>query len=357
MKIFLGLFTNLDSIITNYDTGKFEGIEPVKPSKEILSEPGEVVYVLKQKHDSEHLIDKKLFEFLKRNFGGRKKIGGNAGNASVILSELGIPSILSCPLRPRSIMEILSKYKGIKLTNKTGFVDPIETIRDDLEFKHMCFEEKDHRKIFTFDPPSFDCMLDENFWEKINFADILWLCGFHLVSQKCKNKVDSISDMLAEAKCKVHLELGEGTETIRYAIGKLIDNGVLHSLGMNELETKFIGFEDNPLENTEFFTEFMKTNNLERLTIHSKEYRFTLFQKDREKNIKAGEESVKLSAARTFGNIKKNLDKVSKLERYKLKKIKNRNFVLIPAYVTPRPKVLTGLGDVCSVVDALISLK
>lgn len=357
MKIFLGLFTNLDSVIKDYDTGEFKGIEPVKPSNEILLEPGEVLYVLKQKHDSEHLINKKLFEFLKKNFRGKRKIGGNAGNASLILSELGTPSFLSCPTRPKSIMKILGKHKGIKVAGERVFLNPLDAARKDPEYEHLCFEGRDYRKIFTFDPVSYECMLDEYFWKKIKLADILWLCGFHLVSWKYRKKVDMVADMLAEAKCKVHLELGEGTETIRYAVKRLTDRGVLNSLGMNECETRFLGFEGNPIKDTEFFTEFLKDSCLERLTVHSKQYRITFFRKDREKNLKAGEESVKVSAAKTFGNIKENLGRVSKLERYKLKKLESKNFVIIPACVTPRPKFLTGLGDACSVVDAVISMK
>ena len=356
MNVFLGLFTNLDSIIKHYDTRKFKGIEPLKPSKGVLSKLGEVVYVLKQRGDSEHLISKGLFEFLNKNFDGEKKIGGNAGNAALILSELGIPCLLSCPSRPKTMMDMLSKYKGVKMAKGRGFVNPLEAVRDDPEFEHLSFEREDYRKIFTFDPVSFECVLDKDFWEKISSADLLWLCGFHLVSEKYGHKVNVISDMLEESKCKVHLELGEGTETIRYAIKKFVNSGVLHSLGMNEIETKFIGFEGDPLEDTDFFSEFMKAGGLERLTIHSKEYRLTFFRKNREKNMKAGEESLKLSAAKTFGSMRKNLEGVSKLERYKLKKIEGKNFVLIPAYMTPKPKVLTGLGDTCSIVDALISL-
>jgi hypothetical protein len=70
MKIFLALFTNLDSVIRDYDKGKFRGIMPVKPSKEILSEPGEVLHVLKQGQDSERLISRETFEFLRKNFRG-----------------------------------------------------------------------------------------------------------------------------------------------------------------------------------------------------------------------------------------------------------------------------------------------
>ncbi len=358
MRIFVGLFTNLDSIITDYDTKKFEGIEPVKPSKEILSKPGEIVYVLEnERKDCECLIDKELFEFLKGNFKGIRKIGGNAGNAALVLNELGIPCVLSCPLRPKSIMEMLSKHKGIELANKRGFVEPLETIMDDPEFEHLSFERKDHRKIFTFDPASYECRLDEHFWKNINFADMLWLCGFHLVSPTYRNKVDLISDILTGKKCKVHLELGEGTETIRYAIKKLTDEGVLNSLGMNECETKFIGFEGDPLENPGFFSEFMKSSGLDRLTIHSIKYRLTFFRKDREKNSKAGEYSVKVPAAKLFGGIKENLERVSKLDRYEVKKIEGKDSVLIPAYVTPEPKVITGIGDASSIADALIALK
>jgi len=357
MRIFLGLFTNMDFIIKDYDMGRFKEISPAKPSKEILSEPGEVLYLLRQKEDCERLIDRKLFEFLKEGFKGTRKLGGNACNSALVLSELGIPSVLSCPVRPESIMEILGKHKEVKLADKRGFLDPVKAARKDPEYEHLSFEKKDHRNIFTFDPMSYECMLDEHFWEKIKLADILWLCGFHLVSWKHKNRVDLISDMLTEARCKVHLELGEGTETVSYAIRKLIENGVLHSLGMNEQETRFIGLKGDPLKNTNFFSDFMIANGLERLTIHSKTYRFTFFRKDREKNARAGEESVRLSAAKTFGSIRENLGRVSKLERYKLKKTEGKNFVMIPAYVTPRPKFLTGLGDACSIVDAMISLK
>jgi ADP-dependent phosphofructokinase/glucokinase len=236
-------------------------------------------------------------------------------------------------------------------------VDPSNANRDDPEFEHLCFEGKDHRKIFTFDPVSYECVLDGHFWEKISSSDLLWLCGFHLVSEKYRNRVDLVSDMLAEAKCRVHLELGEGTETIGYAIRKLTDSGVMRSLGMNEQEARFTGLKGDPLENTGFLSDFMKAKGLERLTVHSREYRLTFFREDREKNARAGEESVRLSAAKAFGSIRENLGRVSRLERYELKGVRGDNLVLIPAYVTPRPKFLTGLGDACSIVDAMISLR
>lgn len=356
MRVFIGLFTNLDFVIKDFNILNLTA-EPVAPSKVLLSKPGEVLHVLKQKYDSEHLIDEELFDLIKKNSKWKTKIGGNAGNASIALSELGIPCVLSCPVRPKSIMELLNEHGGIKIANEGGFANPIEAIRKDPEYEHLCFEEKDHRKIFTFDTMSHECMLDEHFWDKIHKADMLWFCGFHLVSPNYKDKVDRISDIIEEAKCKVHLELGDGTDTMRYAIKKLTGEGVVHSLGMNELETKFIGFEGNPLENTDFFSEFMKRSSLERLTIHSIEYRLTFFRKDKEKNSKAAEYSMKVSAAKTFGNIKENLERVSNLRRYYVKKIEGKDFILIPAYVTPKPKVITGIGDTSSISDAFMYFK
>jgi len=357
MRVFLGLFTNLDSVIRDFDISKFEGIKPSQPTGSILNKKGEVLQVLKQNQDSEHIITKEIFDFLKTKFLGEIKIGGNAGNAALALSELGIPCVLSCPLRSKSITDMLSKYKGIKLASERGFSYPNKAISDDIEYEHFSFEGKKHRKIFTFDPMVHELTLDRNFWDRIKEAKIVWLCGFHLVSPEHKNKIDHISDILQETKSRVHLELGQGTETIRYAISKMIDKGVVQSLGMNEIETKFIGFRGEPLENTDFFSEFLKTKGIERLTVHSVKYRLTFFREDMDKNLKAGEYSMKVSAAKVSGSIKKNLEKVSGLGRRNVKKIRGEDFVLVPAYKAKVTESITGIGDTASIADALVALR
>ena len=358
MSVFAGLFTNLDSVVREWELSSFSDIKPKKPGG-VLKKPGEVLHALGQDEDSEHFITKEIFEWLNTNF--RKdsvRIGGNAGNAAVALGSVGIPCVVSCPVRPKPIMEKLGKY-NVRIVRNGELRSPESCIRRDHVFEHICFEERTHRHIFTWDEMSSDFWMDFDFWKKTVDCEMLWLSGFHLVSPKYREKVNMVMDYLKGRKFRVHLEAGMGTETIRYAIKTLIENGCVDSLGMSENEAGMLGFKDfkNLYRLGYSLFDFISEYNLERITIHKRDWRMTAFKNNQGENMKAAEYSSVVSAARTFGEIGKNLYKAQKLKKYNVKPIRESNFILVPSCVTPEPVILTGLGDVSSAIDAVTAMK
>ncbi|MCX6814786.1 MAG: hypothetical protein NTY20_04025 [Candidatus Aenigmarchaeota archaeon] len=229
MKPFLGFFVCWD-IIANQ--------EP----------PGFLEKFFKQKNDSEHYIPYNLnFKILSELKKPKRIIGGNAGNAAVTLSELGIPCILSCPSKPESLMQELSKHK-IFLVDKGKEKTPKVCTRPEKEPAHIIFEMAGYRKIFTFDEVQLNFLLDYDFWNSLKNASYMFLSGFHTVPEKHKRKVREIADFLEKRKFKTHLELGFGKGLMKYGIKRLVDRNCIDSMGMNETEIKILGISNtNPL--------------------------------------------------------------------------------------------------------------
>lgn len=364
MSVFLGLFTNLDRIISGYDVSEIGNVDPLKPSGAVLTKPGEVLYALEKGDcDCEHVISRRIYDFLSERFPGKVQIGGNAGNAAVTLSELGVESVLSCPMRPEKLLRMLGRHKGIRIASSRRIEKPADVRQQGTCFEHLCFEKGRSRKIFTFDPASCRCEIDGDFWNNVGKDDLLWLGGLHLVSWRCRKKIDMIADSISESGCRVHLETGEDTSAMRYAIKVLSGRRVLDSLGMNEFETKLIGLEGKELgdkgdclKGADSLSDFAEESGLERVTVHSKDYRFTFFRKGRERNVSAGKESVRISQAKMLGGIKKNLHTIPYPAGIREGKAKGGRYVIIPTLKRLEPRTLTGLGDTSSVIDALVAL-
>ncbi len=339
MKPFLGLFVNWD-VVTRQ--------EP----------PGFLGKFFRDKKDSEHYISRDLHSRISSSLSSpRRIIGGNAGNAAVTLSELGFACVLSCPTRPKKLMAELSRHR-IFLMSGGRESSPMKCSRQDEEPENIIFEMGGYRKIFNYDEAQKNFLLDTDFWSSLKNASYVFLSGFHNVPEKHKNKVKEIADFLEDRKFKVHLELGYGRKSqMKYATKKLLDRNCVDSLGMNETELGVIGISGkNPLEIKDSLLVFLERTSLERIALHSRDYRLTVFRKP-ERNLKAAEFSIKACAAKALGGIKENLGKANKLPISVVSAAKSGNFIIIPTRIAESPKVIVGLGDTAAVTDSFYALK
>ena len=276
MKTFIGLFAHWDSVIRVKDGFLIsKDIKSAQPNHK-LSEISEVNDILSRPGDSERLITGRLYNEFRKLFPEReKRPGGNAANAAVALGELGIECVLSCPARPKSLMMNLANYP-ITLAHQGSFVSPLKASFDANEFEHVCFEAQGYKKIFTYDTMTEECWLDSHFWDSVNKADLLYLCGFHLINEKYSHKIDYIIDLLEDRRFRTHLELGRGSGTIDYAIKKLLEKNCIDSIGLSEEELEFLGIRGDLNHIKESAIQFLNTHSLERLAVHTKNYRLTV---------------------------------------------------------------------------------
>jgi ADP-dependent phosphofructokinase/glucokinase len=356
MRIFAALFAHWDSVIRVRDGFMISGDTKAAKPHSKLSEVAEVNYVLSRPGDSESLITGKLYSELRKLFPEReKRPGGNAANAAIALGELGTGCVLSCPARPKSLMMSLSNYP-ITLTHRGSFVSPLKVNFDANEFEHLCFEAQGYKKIFTYDTMTENCWLDSNFWDSVNRADLLYLCGFHLVNERHCQKIDYLADLLEDRNFRTHMELGRGSGAIDYAIKKLLEKNCIDSMGLSEEELELLGIQGDISQIRESAVQFLSSHGLERLVLHTRDYRLTVTRGDIGRSMKAAEYSRQVSAARTLGSISKNMDRAKSLPLTKVRKEKGRNFLLIPVYSNASPKAVVGLGDTSSIVDAMLAL-
>jgi ADP-dependent phosphofructokinase/glucokinase len=350
MKPFLGLFANWD-VVTRQ-----------KP-------PGFLERFFTTKSDSEIFIPEKLHSRILSSLANPERmIGGNAANAAVTLSELGFACVLSCPVRPRKLMSELSKHK-IFLILDGKERPPLSCTRKDEEPEHIIFEMDDlkeggkaafgpsYRKIFNYDKVQLDFLLDGDFWDSVKNTNYLFLSGFHTVPKRHRKKVNEIADFLEKRKCKVHLELGYGKGLMGYAIKKLLNRNCIDSLGMNETELKALGISGTNLVLKEKMLSFLERTSLERMSLHTREYRLSVFRKNPERNGKAVEFSIQACAAKALGGIRENMEKAKSVPRSAVKTWKGDNFFMIPTRIVEKPKIIVGLGDAAAVTDSFYALK
>jgi len=339
MKPFLGLFAHWD-VVTRQ--------EP----------PGFLKEYFTRKSDSEIFITEKVHSRISSSLAGAERIiGGNAANAAVALSELGIPCILSCPARSRPFMSELAKHK-IFLMSGGKESAPMKCARPDKGPEHIIFEMGSYRKIFNYDEVERDFLLDRDFWDSLKNANYLFLSGFQTTPEKQKQKVREMADFLESRKFKVHMELGYGKGLTKYALKLLLDRNCIDSLGMNETELGALGIPGiNPLILKERLLEFMQKAGLERMSLHTREYRLSVFRKDMERNMKAAELSIQACAAKALGGIKQNMEKAKSIQRSTVKTGKGDGFFIIPTRIVESPKIIVGLGDAAAAADSFYALK
>ncbi|MCJ7817100.1 MAG: ADP-dependent glucokinase/phosphofructokinase [Candidatus Aenigmarchaeota archaeon] len=310
-----------------------------------------------RKSDSEHYISRAFHSRISPYLGNPKRIiGGNAGIAAITLSELGIPCVLSCPSRPKSLMSELSKYR-IFLFSGGKEKSPKSCSRTDPNPEHIIFEMDGYRKIFTHDEVQSNFLFDQDFWNSLKNANYLFLSGFHTVPKKHKKKTGQIADFLEKRKFKVHLEVGYG-ETMKYAAEKLIGRNCIDSIGMNDTELEVLGISEKDTGDVkEKLLSFLEKTSLERISLHSREYRLSVFKQNPERNFKAAEFSVQSCAAKALGGIKENMEKAKSVPSSGVKPSKGRDFLIIPTRIVENPKITVGLGDTAAVTDSFYALK
>ena len=340
MKPFLGPFVHWD-VVTRQEPPKFLG------------------KFFKEEKDSEYHISKKLHSRIASSLVNlERRIAGNAGNAAVSISELGIASVLSCPNRAKPLMSGLAKHK-IFLMSGGKESPPLKCSRLDDDPEHVVFEMKRYRKIFNYDEIQRNFILDYDFWNSIKNSNYLFLCGFHNVPERHKKKANEIADFLENRKFKVHLELGFGKNSLmKYAEKTLIERNCVDSLGMSDtditaFETKGLGLK----EKAHTMIAFLEKTSLERISLHSREYRLTVFKKEPERNLKAAEFSIQACAAKALGGIKENMGKAKSVPISAAKAEKGKDFFIIPTRVVESSKIIVGLGDTAAVTDSLYALK
>jgi ADP-dependent phosphofructokinase/glucokinase len=340
MKPFLGLFAHWD-VIARQEAPQFLG------------------KFFRDRRDSEYHISEKLHQQISSTLKSPARIiGGNAANAAVTLSDIGMRSVLSCPLRSKNLMSELSKHKISIICNEKER-NPKDCSRPDADPEHIIFEMKGYRKIFYRNIMHMNFLLDSDFWNSLNDANYLFLSGFHCVPEKHRKKVGEIADLLEKRKFKVHMELGFGKNSLmKYAVKSLLDRNCIDSLGMNETELGTLGISgSSPLALKEKLLSSLEKTSMERMSLHTREYRLSVFRKNPERNLKAAELSIQACAAKALGGIKQNMEKAKSAPRSAVKAEKGNDFFIIPTRIVENPKIIVGLGDAASVTDSYFAMK
>ncbi len=224
--MYLGLFTHFDRIV------KYN-----KRVEKFLKETGFFDRFLEGylEGGKEFLISKEEFEIL-RKLKGKRRIGGNAGNAAQFLSFNGIKTILSVPFRPKSLMKMLGR--NVYVVCNKEIREARRCWRKDPEIEHIIVEKGETRVIFTYDPVSENFILDKEFWEFISKP--LFISGFHVVYPNIKNieKTKEISDAIYDKEIITWLELGGPLRNMRVHLRILMENEFVRFIGMNDKEAR-----------------------------------------------------------------------------------------------------------------------
>ncbi|HDD45905.1 MAG TPA: hypothetical protein ENG42_00370 [Candidatus Aenigmarchaeota archaeon] len=332
--ILCALFTNWDRIIKS----KLENI------------PTKLRYFFKVKDgDEEVTIDKKVYDYLREKFSkSERRIGGNAGNASIALAKLSIPSVLSMPIRPKSLIHELSGLP-IKVAKGKRFERPEKCVRSDPEFEHFIFELNGCRKILTYDRMSNELWLDEDFWNNIKRAKLLYISGFHLVHEKYRKRIEYICDILSEFKGKVWLEVGTGTSSMNFALRRMLDNQIITHIGMNDIEAGEIKRNMKVHGSLEELASYISKEYGIHVTIHSREARIVA-DSNVKRYLPSVELSIKVCAALSMGGIER-INDISMLTLSNVRKVITQKLAVLPTYINETPLQLTGLGDASSIIE------
>ncbi|MEM3737125.1 MAG: ADP-dependent glucokinase/phosphofructokinase [Candidatus Bathyarchaeia archaeon] len=379
-----GLYTNWDSFVKvdEKTVSWVKSIGKVQPRELILTSIEEVAHTLEEaftRGGGEHLISKELYDELNSMFSGRSKsLGGNGFHMGRALYSLGLLPLVSYPCRPPNLMAASPSFRVVD-NGRLKF--PKEAVREtDCEYEHIVFEftrdlklgiDAEGRQIFSWDMMSSSGLFDVDFLDYASTSkniDVLILGYAHLLLPQHKRRTDELIDRLAHSqRPKVHLELGQGSEeSVRYAMEKFSNSGCVDSWGMNEDEcVTYLGAESYETSDLiEAVANGVKKYGLSRICVHSPEYVFSISRYTLERETEALQAGCLAAAALTFGgsSIRLNLAKAKSLPTSKVVRLakgkgEGYNLCLIPTYVNPKPKVLTGLGDTFAGVQAAIALR
>lgn len=185
----------------------------------------------------EYFVDESTFKTIDKLMKNRElRVGGNAGNAAYFLGSLGIECNLSAPVRPKELMAFFQDlpvfFWGVRRKRAKM------AIKDDPPYEHIVLElfpplSSFKRTIISWDPMTMGGQLDMGFWEKMK-SGIFFLSGLHLIRER--ERVEDVVERLKKKNVKMYLEVGEPTGTMKYAVDRLIEEGLVDHMGMNERE-------------------------------------------------------------------------------------------------------------------------
>ncbi|MFH1327703.1 MAG: ADP-dependent glucokinase/phosphofructokinase [Candidatus Bathyarchaeota archaeon] len=367
-KVAAGLYANWDSKV-KVDDKIVDWTKSVatKPKGAFLTSIAETAYTLKEsfrKGGEEFLISKRIYSTLDDMFKHRKReLGGNGLNMGKTLHELGFKPLVSYSSRPSRLMLASPRLKvACGKTVKT----PREAVRSgDQEYDHIVFEFKENQKkgiltsgrhILSWDVMSSTGIFDYDFLEYASnpkLIDVLLISYAHLLLPRYKKKTDEIIERLNRPRRpKVHLELGRGSEeSVRYALKMFADYNCSDSWGMNEDECiMYLGAKSKNVEDIiDATTRGIRKYNLDRICVHSPDFVFSVSKYSFQKELNSLSRGCIVSAALTLGGISRNLKNARFLLKSKVTPVKRKvgkyHLCLIPTYINPKPKTLTGLGD------------
>jgi ADP-dependent phosphofructokinase/glucokinase len=356
IRVATGLYSHWDSVIkVNKKVLKWiKNSKKTKPNKIKLESMNEVNYTLNnaiKKGGKEFLISKEVYNELTSIFPKREmRIGGNGNNMGRTLFFLGLNPLVSYPIRSKKLMETSPNFR---VACKNKFKIPKKAIRKDPEYEHIIFEFKNDRHILSWDPASSKGVFDHDFLRfacNSKFTDILILAYAHLLLPKYKKRTDVLIEKLKKKRPKVHLEFGTGCkDSMRYAMEKFSEYDCCDSFGLNERECKiyFKSKSENKDDLIEATLNVIKEYNLKRICIHSSKFAFSISKYGIKKEINALKSACFIASAST--GIKPVVNSVKK-------KIGKYNLCLIKTKLNPNPKILTGLGDSFTAIQAVKSL-
>ncbi len=382
VRVATGLYVNWDSALkVDEEVLAWAEASSTRPPRgSTLRDEGEAAYLLMEavrKGGGEHLISEELYRRLKELFSWKieRRLGGNGFHMGKALLELGVRPLVSYPCRPKAIMYSSPTFK---VAHKGRFRVPSEAVKpEDPEYDHLSFEftanpglgiEETGRLILSWDRMSSEGWFDEEFLEfALNSAhtDLLVFAYAHLLLPNRRERTDFLADELEDRRRpKVHLEFGEGcSESMKYAMERLADGGCVDSWGLNERESvEYLRAASGSLEDlAQAGFNALKAYGLERVCIHTSRFTLACSRLEPEAEFKALTSACKAAAALTMGgSLMDNFRRVERLPRCDVRaraeKAEGLSLVVVPTYWNSSPKVLTGLGDCFSAVQAVVAL-
>ncbi|RZN16119.1 MAG: hypothetical protein EF812_00585 [Methanosarcinales archaeon] len=406
MRIICGYNVNLDSVYTiggneivkylgnhnmiekvlKHPASSFEGIYSIEDFFRGL------LLNMKSGSGAEWLIfNHEVVKSLKECFGEKSDIiiGGNAGNITNVLSELGASLVLPNIARHSKVQTELFHRKNIKTKTRVRNSENEESIHFVFNFNkgtHVQVGDldfivpHDDRFIATYDPANIALEVDPFFEEYLlQFADSFdgaIFAGFHLLLKEYsdgstyKDKLNKFIRHAASLKKQnpnmfIHVELGYFQSDIveSYLLKNLFH---VDSLGLNEVElSRCILIKDNKKliagindlqigDITMASLQILQAADLNRVCVHTGEFVVSVFKKGFIKpadEIKALRFAVRTAASYAATGKHGNLEYIEQttknipLRNSKTTSLKNYYVCMVPVMRCEKPVTTVGLGD------------
>ena len=148
---------------------------------------------------------------------------------------------------------------------------------------------------------------------------------------------------------------------MRYAMERL--TGCVDSWGLNEREcVKYLGARSESLEDLSLAAyEALKEYGLTRICVHASQFALACSRLPPEVEVEALTTACRAAAAQTMGgSLAEGFRKAGRLPRsrvgQRIERLEGANLIVVPAFVNPSPRILTGLGDCFAAVQAVMAL-